>query len=81
MTIEAYLEKHGLTEADLGNACRPPVRQGTINRLIHRTRMASVNLSLRIERASNDEIKAEDVPMTRESLRSLMALRSSASAA
>jgi len=81
MTIEAYLEAYGITETDLGNACRPRVRQSTINRLINRKRTASVNLTMRLVRASKGQISAEDVPMSRASLRTLTVLRASARSA
>ena len=49
--------------------------QSTINRLRRNKRLAGLGLALRIERATDGLVRAEDVPMSTASRRDLLAIR------
>lgn len=69
----------GWKDADLA-ARIPGCHPSTILRIRKRQRRASLALALAIERASNGEIKAESLPLSRSSRAALAQLRREAAA-
>ena len=57
----------------LAKRCR--TSQSTINRLRNKRRKAGLALALRIEAATDGQVRAEDLPMTRKTRESLRILR------
>ena len=75
MKLDQLFEKGGWTEHKL--AVLAGTGQPTINRLRRGDRTASLGLAFRIERATDGQVRAEDVPLSKKSRRDLRLLRKS----
>ena len=86
MRLDEYLSRNDLSDKDLAERVRRLLPRGartnfsTINRLRRgsrrkQQRCASPTLALAIERATDGDVKAEELPLTNESKRLLRQLR------
>lgn len=79
MTLERLLSLGEWTEEKLAAQVRKcglqKTNQSTINRLRKRTRRASIELALAIEAATGGAVHAEDLPLSRATLRALKRIR------
>ena len=85
MTIGAFLKRERWTETKLAHEVEKALpgcstSQTTIHRLKRRQQRARLELALAIERATDGRVRAEEVPLTRASRRTLELLRSRSAA-
>jgi transcriptional regulator with XRE-family HTH domain len=78
MKLRRWRAALGLTMMDGAKTLR--LDQGTLSRLEAGKRRASLSLLLQIERLTDGQVRAEDVPMSRDTRRALGHLRGSSDA-
>lgn len=59
MTLDQYLKTEGVTAADFGAKCRPPISEASISRIRKGKQNISRDLMLSIIAASNNKVTAE----------------------
>lgn len=61
MTLAEYLKETGLSDADFGAKCRPPISRITIWRIKKRYHNPGADKVASIEKASRYKVSAEDL--------------------
>lgn len=66
MTLDQYLETSGVTAAELGAKCDPPISEATISRIRRGRQNVTIDMMRRIIAASGDKVTASGLLAARE---------------